>query len=244
MTNRLKAFVGRMLRSWGYTLSRVVDEPRHPFPLLPLLVKEAAALSPHFGFIQIGANDGIRNDPLRSLVLRHGLRGLLVEPVPHLMASLQGNYRDVPGIEFRQCAVGSQDGVMKFFSLAPGNPFPSWAQGLGSLSRGHLTEFGLPRVEDWITETEVPVMTMRALLAERDPQSVKLLQVDTEGHDATIVEQALEIGLRPFIIHYESVHLTAAVRAACKRRLVQAGYAFVDVPPDTIAVQDSLPFLA
>lgn len=43
-------------------------------------------------FIQIGANDGLRNDPVREFIIRDRWQGILVEPLPAVFAMLQHNY--------------------------------------------------------------------------------------------------------------------------------------------------------
>ena len=51
------------------------------------------ASSGPFRFVQVGANDGIYGDPLRTYIERHHWRGILVEPSP---MSSQGWWRTTP----------------------------------------------------------------------------------------------------------------------------------------------------
>ena len=55
---------------------------------LELVVPQLAAAG-DFYFVQIGANNGVRNDPLRSLILKYHLRGLLVEPLTDMFDELK-----------------------------------------------------------------------------------------------------------------------------------------------------------
>lgn len=48
-----------------------------------------------FFFLQIGANDGRRADPLRKLVMRHKLTGLAVEPLPDIFMELKKIIADI-----------------------------------------------------------------------------------------------------------------------------------------------------
>jgi hypothetical protein len=66
-----------------------------------------------------------------------------------------------------------------------------------------------------------------------------LLQIDVEGFDAKVVRAALDAGLRPPIIHYEHENLHPAEQVDCKRRLEAAGYRYIDVGRDTLALLDN-----
>src|SRR5262245_11123069 len=63
-------------------------------------------------FLQVGANDGLRNDPIREFVVRDRWSGLLVEPLPDVFEMLQRNYRHVQGgrLVFVNAAVSDADG--------------------------------------------------------------------------------------------------------------------------------------
>src|SRR5438046_1263614 len=52
---------------------------------------------PELTFIQVGASDGMMNDPIREFVVSGRWRGLLVEPVPHSYKQLVHNYSHVRG---------------------------------------------------------------------------------------------------------------------------------------------------
>ena len=55
--------------------------------------------------MQIGANDGVLDDPLRELITTHHLRGLLIEPLPDLFATLAENYKGETQLSFEQVAI-------------------------------------------------------------------------------------------------------------------------------------------
>jgi hypothetical protein len=96
ITKTVKKLLRRLgvdLVKWtsGYQLVRFpsVGEDLSP---LELIVPRLAATG-DFYFVQIGANNGIRNDPLRSLILEYHLRGLLVEPLADMFADLEKKLR-------------------------------------------------------------------------------------------------------------------------------------------------------
>ena len=76
-----------------------------------------ASRVPDFFFVQIGAHDGIRDDPIRKYIVKSHWRGLLVEPVPHIFRKLVENYRDETQLIFENVAVAAHDGVMPFYTL-------------------------------------------------------------------------------------------------------------------------------
>ncbi len=236
----MKAAIRWAFRKAGYDLVRYTDTPLRPFDVLKLVVDGRVAAGRDVRFVQIGANDGVRHDPIRDLVIRHRLPGLFVEPVPDLFESLKANYAGHPGAAFEQCAVGDQDGRATLYRVRPDPGLPDWLQGIASFDRRHLSsrKFGVEGLERHVEPVTVPVLTVASLLRKHGLDGCDLLQVDTEGQDCRIVQSAIRAGLRPAIINYEFLHARPDERAACKRLLADHGYAFVDVGRDTLAVRE------
>ena len=46
-----------------------------------------------FFFVQIGANDGFKADPIYLYVRKYGWKGILVEPVSYIFEKLKENYK-------------------------------------------------------------------------------------------------------------------------------------------------------
>jgi len=86
------------LHKAGWDLIRYVKTPEGPFQVLPYLVADQLRKDAHFFLLQIGANDGVTDDPRHELVLQHKLAGLFVEPLPDLFERLRTNYADQPGV--------------------------------------------------------------------------------------------------------------------------------------------------
>jgi FkbM family methyltransferase len=234
----VKTVIRRALRNIGYDLVRYVDMPQQPFDILTLLVASRIAAGLNVHFIQIGANDGIMNDPIRHLVVKHDLPGLFVEPLPDLFVRLQANYAGHPRVAFEQCAVGERDGHATIYRVRPDPDLPQWLQGLASFNKRHLSwkKFGFPGLEQHVEPVRVPVLALPSLLRKHNLDGCDLLQVDTEGYDCRIVLSALRAGLRPAIINYEFIHANLEERAQCKRLLADHGYAYLDVGRDTLAI--------
>ena len=101
--------------------------------------------------VQIGANDGIQNDPLRQYLVAPGnYHATLVEPIPFYIESLRNLYANRRDVRIVQAAVGSIESQKKLFFIPPGlahemngeGPPNNWAHGQGSFSRA--------TVEHWI----------------------------------------------------------------------------------------------
>src|SRR5262249_35234617 len=109
---RLRSLVRQSLNRFGYDVVRYAGEScDHPLNVLEIAVRERLQRQTDFFFVQVGANDGVRSDPLRSLVLEHRLAGLLIEPLPDQYARLRENYAGQPQLRFENCAVAEHDGT-------------------------------------------------------------------------------------------------------------------------------------
>ena len=76
------------------------------------------AWGPHriSSFVCIGANDGLKNDPIAGLAEKYGWRGIMVEPQPRNFARLEHNFCGNQRIDLENCgmckSMMSQPGLM------------------------------------------------------------------------------------------------------------------------------------
>lgn len=226
------------VRSLGYDVIRLPHRVSNPINMVDLVVRDALQRDSPFFFVQVGANDGVNDDPLRECVLKYRLSGLLIEPLPDLFAKLQRNYQEVPGLYFENCAVGPDSGQATIYRIQEGAPLPAHAQGMASFNRSHLSarKHGMPGLDDYVIETAVAVRTLPEILAKYGNPAISLLMIDTEGYDAEIVRLTLEANIRPDIVIYEHLHLPIATQAETLRRLKSAGYRFQEIGVDTFAM--------
>ena len=61
-------------------------------------------------FIQIGSNDGLKNDPLRKNILAGNWKGILVEPDYNNFQKLIQNYSGVQGLVFENTGIADRNG--------------------------------------------------------------------------------------------------------------------------------------
>jgi FkbM family methyltransferase len=211
--------------------------PRHR--MMPLLEAFASIREEAF-FVQIGANDGEQQDPLRDLILRHRWAGIMVEPVPYVFERLRKNYSHLTRIKLENVAVGAEDGTVPFYHLAytddAGRPgLPSWFDALGSLNKDVVTAHKtfIPDIDDRLVETMVPSLTFDSLCRRHDVEAIDLLLTDTEGYDYEILRRIDFDRIRPKLIIYESWHLDEDDRKACAAHLSKFGYETIEYGLDT-----------
>ena len=127
-------------------------------------------------FIQVGANDGLRSDPIRPFIVRDKWRGVLVEPLPSVFSTLVQNYRYIRGAElvFVNAAVGPSSGEnLSFWTYSDeflaGRSLESRLKylRLSSFNKEHvLKELGpYPHPEALVREIAVPCLTLNDLAA-------------------------------------------------------------------------------
>jgi FkbM family methyltransferase len=234
---RVGAFVRSLLRRTGFDIVRFVPDVQHPFAVLPYLVKEAVEAGEPFFFVQVGASDGLLDDPLRPLITQYALPGLLIEPLPDVYTRLVRRYEGHSQLRFENVAVSTRPGPFTIYRVREDAPLSPYMQLLASHRRSHLIKEGV--ADRYIEAVEVPAVTLGQLLARHGIREVSLLVVDTEGHDYDIVKSALSSGVLPRIVNYEHCHLPPRVRVDAKRLLQTHGYRFIEVGKDTLAVRNA-----
>lgn len=201
------------------------------------LVDELATARP-ISIIQIGANDGVTNDPIGELILNcpEGIRGLLIEPQRSAFERLSRRYARAPHITCLHAAIDRKAGTRCMYSIdrqsAAERLRRNVSDGIGSFSRRHVETVlraNSPVLSDHeidalITEETVPVTTLEEALSGSGFSRPDVMVVDTEGFDADIIQIALEAGIRPTLFQYEHKHLTRSARRCISNRLMREGY--------------------
>jgi len=191
-------------------------------------------------FIQIGANDGRRADPLQIFIDKHDWSGIMIEPLSKNFADLLLHRgASSPRIQLRQAAVDLVAGRRLVFDLSPTatSNLPDWTRGLASFSRERVaqaaSELGLP--DTAIISEEIDTITWAQVWSEFGSRPCDLLTLDTEGYDLTLLRAASLSEHKPRIIHFEHACTTPEDRYAFYRELEQLGYEIATDGPDTTA---------
>jgi len=221
-----------------------------------------ASLGDGVRFVQIGANDGLRWDPLRRSIIRQRWTGLVIEPLPGVFSLLQRHYAHVLGVRSIQVAIGARDEVLRFWTVSQHfldglheevqlfylrkSSFQREAvenalTRVGDGERQYLAERGhIPGPVDLqavVVPVEVQCLTLNSLLAQHWHTEVPhLVAIDAEGHEAKIIPAIDFSVVRPRILFYEACNLVAEDRDRVEAHLRRAGYSVRPMGGDAIAM--------
>ncbi len=193
-------------------------------------------------FIQIGSHDGRAGDPLWTFRRYRNWRGILVEPVDYLFHRLVQNYSPWrQRFTFENAAIAGEGGARTFHYLAQNDELAEGYDQLGSFDRELLlrhTQY-FPGAETRVVSGWVNCLTWRELCEKHHAKEIDLLHIDAEGSDREILEQVDLTRYQPRVLLYEHIHMAAAEQRETAERLDRAGYEFVRIGIDTLAVRSS-----
>lgn len=190
-------------------------------------------------FIQVGAFDGIIQDPLKKYIDKCGWRGVLVEPQASAARQLRELYRENERIVVLQAALDREIGSRPFFIVESENA-PSWAGALASFKRDNILKHSrlIPGLETMIKQITVNCISFENVLAQLPSDRLDLLQIDAEGSDAYVLSLFPFNRVKPAIVHWEVAHLSREQREDCLGHLAAFGYRFaLSGDQDMMAVQ-------
>lgn len=239
----LKSLVQRQLARRGLRLTYSRNDLWPPdFDLLSILIESHFRSTPPRSLVQIGANDGVTNDPVDAIIRRHDLLAVRVEPLPEPFAKLQSRHHGDQQVRTVQAAVGARDGQCPIWRIeAPGSQqlrLSTIASFDRSVIEKHYARYSSRGGK--LVQQQVDVISPSSLVERFLPAGVgvDILQIDTEGHDAVIVGLFLDAGLRPLLINYEHNNLTGDDDGICLKRLRSEGYRLARYGRDTVALRD------
>ena len=198
-----------------------------------------------FYFVQVGAFDGRRYDPIHEWVRAYGWHGLLIEPQPHFFSELVKNYEGAEGLEFRQIAIGAHKERRPFYWVALEEGVTRDAGMIASFDRETLLSHRkyVPNLDSLLRSEEIDCEPLNDILAAVPSDQVDLLQIDVEGYDHELI-RVLDLGrFSPSIIRFEHMHLSREQHDASVGKLVEHGYKVALEENDTLAyLETELPF--
>lgn len=203
------------------------------------LISRYSAQNTGLKVLQIGANDGLINDPIHKFIRRDRWCGVLLEPQRELFENrLVKLHQKSEGIQLVNAALASEKGELTLYKIAFSEK--RWASGLATFDKSVLLKafssglvdrkcerYGEQKPDnpdDWVKEEKVDVLSFRDLYERYDLANTRLVQIDTEGFDFEIIK-CLDFDLiQPDIIVYESEHLPSEELNACRALLKGKGY--------------------
>lgn len=189
-----------------------------------------------FTFLQIGAMDGIRSDPIHTRVVGNHWRGVLVEPDPENYNALIRNYQGSDGLTFVRAAVTDTNGSALLYRF---NSVPIQEIGAESHSVDKDTFLrsakllGIRHPEQHVEEILVPSLRIAQLIRDFHVDRIDLMVVDAEGSDGVILTDLIETDLRPSMILYESLMMSPSQHAFINSSFRTEGYDSIIMSQDT-----------
>ena len=94
--------------------------------------------------------------------------------------------------------------------------------GSASMNKKHLVQAGVS--DEHIIESTVRCRTLMDVVDDYNMCNAAYVQIDTEGFDAKVIKLIDFQKLKPLVIKFEWMHLSAVNRAATKKLLHSNGY--------------------
>jgi FkbM family methyltransferase len=239
----LKTSIKRALAGLGYAVHRLPSPSADPRFALPIDFEYvlahylASRNDPRpFFFLQVGANDGVVDDPIHEHVRRDKWRGILIEPQEASYRRLTANYAGIEGLTFVNAAVSEHGEVRRLHVIqdAAGVPIDS-LRATASFREDpvrHLHQkLGIP--DSQIGSVEVNCVTFGDVMA--DVPYLDLLQIDVEGYDLEVLKLFAFHEVKPPLVHFEHRHLVAGELDEAFQLLARHGYRMVSAEYDTTA---------
>lgn len=214
----------------SYKPSYIVRNPNLNFDKnLEMAVGYQIANSKDFKFLQIGAFDGVKNDPLNQLIRQFNLSGIVVEPQKEAFERLKENYSDVDRLILKNVAISKTDETRPFYTSK------SRSTQVASFDRQHLIKRNVP--EEDILEIHLKCLSVSTLLKNCAFDNIDLIQIDTEGFDYEILKSINFNEITPSIIRYEHEHLSKEDYNDSVEMLAGYGYQFIVERRDILAIK-------
>lgn len=205
----------------------------------------------NFTVLQIGANDGLINDPLCRLIRKGDWQGVLIEPQQLVFNTyLKKLYANYPAIQLLNNAIGKSNSIEKLYVIS--FSAERWATGLASFVKSSIegkiedgyvakcikkyNEKAPSNITDYIATQDVSCISFETVFEKTKLQKIDLLQIDTEGFDFEIIKMFPFEKMKPGLISFESERLSAEDMKACEVYLKKLGYNVSPIERDSVAV--------
>ena len=221
-----------MFRYFGVRISKFENTTIY---LEPFIIKYAKQ-DKEFFFLQIGANDGIRYDPIFNTVNELGIKGIVVEPVKEYYEDLVRNYSKNKNVIAENVAIYSEDEEISIYKVRSNSGLPDWANGIASLDKRHHLKSNTP--SENIVEERVKGIRFDTLFKKHKVEKIDFLQVDAEGYDYDLIKMFPFDRFRPKLIHFEhslrTKNMTYEQYDEITSHLIRMGYKTIMNENDTI----------
>lgn len=200
----MKKYIKDIFLKYGLKISRV--GPYSVFDFESFLYRHLA-VHKKLTFLQIGANDGIMNDPIYhfNLANKDVVSGFVLEPLPDIFEKLVENYKSCPNIKPFNLAIHSTQAEMILHRVKPDRAaeVPAFARGIASFDENHWKKSMLVPSEDFMEQVKVRCVSFADFIKSNAIDKLDLLLIDTEGYDYEILMSLDFTNIKPRMIHFE-----------------------------------------
>lgn len=200
----------------------------------------------YVSFVQVGASDGLRWDPIREFIVRDKWEGIFIEPLPSVFEVLKNNYRYLEKkskLVFVNAAISSDAGNLMFWTVE--EAFLNKLSVEDRIIYSQKSSFDKEHVLRWIKskghqnsilkEIRIPCLTLSEVARNHwNGRSINLLVIDAEGHEASIIQSIDFNVINPDSIFFES-HNLGSKKSDVYALLSQHSYELKEIGGDTIA---------
>lgn len=178
-------------------------------------------------FVSIGANDGVKNDPLAQFISAYAWRGIMVEPLPDNFVRLAANFGTNSMISLENSGISDVADVLTLYYLRDVRPEePDWYDQVASFDKEtFFRNISVdPTLIHRVRTSSVPSMNFDTLMAKHSLEKADLIMIDAEGYDGRILASIDLKKYEPKIIIYENEWLTQYDSRLVRNLLRNAGY--------------------
>lgn len=202
--SKVKSYINRFLRLIGYRFFKI--GPYGLFDFESFLYRHIV-IHKSFSFVQIGANDGVMNDPIYQFNIKNKalVNGYVLEPLPDIYEKLVKNYKSCQYITPCNIAIHSSKSEMILHRVKPSfeNKVPKFARGIASFDETHWKKTDLVPNSDYMEKVKVKCTTFIDFINSKSITNLDLLLLDTEGYDYEIIMSIDFKNFKPKIIRFE-----------------------------------------
>ncbi len=204
LLTKAKAYTHKLFRRMGCKVSRI--GPYSLFDFEGFLYRHLAVHN-SLTFLQIGANDGVMNDPIYQFNMdnKSVVSGFVLEPLPDIYEKLVENYQSCPNIKPFNLAIHATKSEMVLHRVKPERiaEVPEFARGIASFDEMHWKKTTLVPSTDYMEQVRVKCVSLVDFLKSNALDKLDLLLLDTEGYDYQILMSIDFAHIKPKMIRFE-----------------------------------------
>jgi len=176
-------------------------------------------------FIQIGANDGIRDDEFRKFINNQQLCGLLIEPQTAPFQRLLKEYENNSSLILENCAVAPLQGTITLYGFSDTYEREFQLDVFTSFDKSIIEDVKVRlSLESEIVSVEVPCFPLNYLMNKNSLKTCDILVIDTEGFDFEILKSIDLHTLGATLVQIEHINLSDADLRSALEYLIKYGY--------------------